>query len=370
MATRRAVWSTVGCLALLAALFAGAGAQVPAHAASQDVAPLALTPFLAVSRALENDPNARLAEIAFEEAKIAYERSKASNLLSASRYDRESAEINFLQAKRGYDDELAQVAVDTLDLYTTVLANEQDVLLKEKQLRSAEIRLEKAKQLAAVDSAGPLDVLDAQVDVESAKISLRSARNTLEHNRVTLARKLGLEGALFALEGVEAPPLPEYSLEAIEADAVAQSPTVESRANALRLREINLEQVRASGAAHLDLRAAELEVEAAKLELSQAAHEVRQSVRQSYAGLLAAWSQLEIEAARLTAQEQKYEITQRQHAAGLRTDAELLEGEISLGSVRMSHFSAVREYIRTLLSFQRLIGEPPALGGVSLVEVR
>lgn len=362
MATRRAVCSLViGCLALLAPLGASAAASSPEE--------LVLTPLTAVERALENDPNARRAAIAFEQAKLTYERSKAANLLSASRYDRESAEINYRQAERAYRDELAQVAIDTLELYLTVLGNEQDVLLREQQLRSAELRFERARQLAAVDSAGPLDVLDAEVDVESAKISLRSARNTLEQNRIALGRKLGLENTDFVLEGVEAPPFPEYRLEAVEAEAVAQNPTVESRANALRLREINLEQVRASGAAELDLRAAELEVEAARLELSQAEHDVRQSVRQSYASLVAAWNVLEIERARLSAQEQKFEITKRQHAAGLRTDAELLDGAISLRSARMSHFSAVREYIRSLLSFQRLIGEPPALGGASLVEV-
>lgn len=363
MVTRRKTFILIiACLALVASLGAGAAAQGPG------ASPVVLTPFLAVQRAFEHDPSARLAAISFEQAEIAYERDKANQLLSASRYDRESAEITFRQAQRSYDDQLVQIAVDTLQLYLTVLANEQDVFIKEKQLRSAEIRLERAKQLAAVDSAGPLDVLDAEVEVESARISLRNAKNTLEQNRLNLARKLGLEGVPFSLEGIEAPPLPEYRLEEIEATVVAQSSTVENRVNTLRLRELNLEQVRASGAAPLEVRSAELQLESARLELSQAEHDVRQNVRQGYLSLQNAWSELEIAAARLSAQNQRYEVTRLQHAAGLRTDAELLESEISLANSRLSHFSAVREYISALLAFQRLVGERPSLGGVPLFQ--
>lgn len=316
----------------------------------------------AVTLALEHDPTAKIAGLSFEEARIAYERNRAQNLLSENRRSRLSAENAYRSAQVSHADTLADVAIGAVERYLAVLSDSLNVSLNEYRLQAARENLESVRRKVEIDSAGEIDLREADLQVRSATLSLDSARRTFEERRIELARSLGLSldelGALD--ESIRVSP-PAYDLEAGIAAAKERSPSLFNASSAVELAEIDLEEAIAAGAAELDIRAARLALEKARLQLQEAEHSIERSVRQSYSNLMQAWTSLTIQEERLAMQELRYDVTLRQFEAGLTTESERLSAFISLTDQRASRLSSLAQYVNALLQYKKLIGEAPSL---------
>lgn len=342
-------------LAALVSLLLG----VPSAASAQE--PLTLD--RAVDLALENDLSAQIAALAFEEAQVNYERSLAANLLEASAHARRSAENARRSAAIAYENARADIALATVDRYVAVLRGRLDLAIAEKRLEIARLDLASTERRVALGTANELDLLSASAGAESAALSRTGAENALLRATRDLAVSLGM-GAQTELQ-LE-PELPflafDYALESSIQRAIERNPSVFSAQAALEDAEIEVELAQSEGVAPLELKLLELELRRSQLELEQARRNVERSVTAGFNELVRTSESLQIVEANLTAQERRYAAMQEQFRAGLRSERELLQAEISLAQARADRFDAAGAYLQALLSFRRSIGEPLGVG--------
>ena len=95
------VWIAVGIMTLMWGM----------AAATTFASTLALTPAEIVDLGLKADANLKVAAFTLDNAKIAYDRSVANNLLGGSPAELRAAEIDWLKAQAGYQGQVADAVI-------------------------------------------------------------------------------------------------------------------------------------------------------------------------------------------------------------------------------------------------------------------
>ena len=350
-APRRAVtWFLAALIALFAAAQA-AFAQEP------------LTLARAVDLALQNDVSAKLAALAFEEAMLSYERSVANNLLDGSEQSRRQAENARRNAVLGYENAQYDLISSTIDRYVGVLRARINLEVAQKQLQIAQLDFAATERRVALGTATELDLMNASSNLTNAELELAAAENSLLTATQDLAFSLGFDPDSLPELDPEIPILPfEYDLEQAIARAIERSSNVASARNTLENAQLELELAQAEGAAPLDLRSLEIGLERARIQLDQQLKSVERDIASRYQNLIRTRESLKSSETTLTSQERRFAAIQEQHRAGLRSDRELLQAEINLARERSARLQSLSSYLRDIIAFQKLIGEPPGIG--------
>jgi len=322
-----------------------------------------LTLARAVDLALQNDVSAKLAALAFEEAMLNYERSIADNLLGGSEQSRRQAENARRSAVLGYENAQYDLVSSTIERYVGVLRARINLEIAQKQLQIAQLDFVATERRVALGTATELDLMNASSDLTNAELELASAESSLLTATQDLAFSLGFDPDSLPELDPEIPVLPfEYDLELAIAKAIERNSNVASARSALENAELELELARAEGAAPLDLRSLEISLERARIQLDQQLQSVERDVASRYENLIRTRESLKSSETSLMSQERRFAAIKEQHRAGLRSDRELLQAEVNLARERSTRLQSVSGYLRDVVTFQRLIGEPPGIG--------
>lgn len=322
-----------------------------------------LTLARAVDLALQNDVSAKLAALAFEEAMISYERSVANNLLDGSEQSRRQAENARRSAVLGYENAQYDLVSSTIDRYVGVLRARINLEVARKQLQIAQLDFAATERRVALGTATELDLMNASSNLTDAELELASAENALRTAVEDLALSLGFDPDSLPELDPHIPVLSfEYDLDQAIARAIERNANVASARTALENAKLELELAQAEGAAPLDLRSLEIGLERAQIQLDQQLQSVERDVASRYQSLIRTRESLKSSETSLTSQERRFAAIQEQHRAGLRSDRELLQAEINLARERSTRLQSLGSHLRDIITFQRLIGEPPAIG--------
>lgn len=315
-----------------------------------------------IQRALAHDVAAQIAQLNLENARITYQRNMAVNLLSGSEYNRRSAESGLRTAEITYANRKADVAMNAVNQYFSLLSRELGVEISKAQVEVARINLDSTRRRANLGTASRLDVLDAEVDLGSVEMSLTQAVNNLAAAQETLANILGMQAA--ELPGLDPEPaLPDFPIDAIDLEeaiqrALAHSSSLIGAQTSLELAQMEREQALAEGVALLDQKAAELKVRVAELELEQAERSVRLAVIAAYQDLVRAKEAMDVEEIQLTLARERHKLVQQQFEVGLRTQSESIGADVTLLQARQRELTARNNYYNAVLAFQKVLGAP------------
>jgi outer membrane protein TolC len=99
----------------------------------------------AINLALENNLNLKIANLDLENAQIDYEKTKANNLLTESRYIELQGDLGLLQAKDNYTQTGNQVIIDVVQKYLQLNQAKKNITAKSKEAELEKNLLEEVK---------------------------------------------------------------------------------------------------------------------------------------------------------------------------------------------------------------------------------
>lgn len=342
------VWIIVGILAAV-----GVMVSAPALAAT-----LTLTPAQIVERGLEADSNLKIAALTLDNAKIAYDRSVANNLLGGSPADMRTAEIEWLRAQANYRNQVADAVISLFQEAIELRRAELAAQIEGIRLSLARLEVERARERFRAQIANEDSVIEAELAMVGRELSHDDASITLENQRANLAARIGVSD--FTLG--EMPAFVAYTADAkegLELLRQVSADLMESQ-NSVANAELNLQRLQIENAPPLDVRQATNNLEMAKIRLASVERQLAQSIESAVRAIERTSVNYSIALRQSELARRRYEMTRRQAEAGFVTQDAVANAEISILEAERSLLDALKNYATAVFNYEKLIGRDVA----------
>lgn len=289
----------------------------------------ALTLNEAVEQGLEETIDLKIARLSLENARLDYEKTRASNLLAESKQMELQGEYLLFQAQENFTQTQNLIIISVVQQFYQLYQGKHNLLIKEKELHLQERLLKEVEAQFASGHKGSLDLLQQQTSHDNAIIALEQARNDYRQLEREFLNKLALEGPV---ELTLPSPLADWPIteeEALET-ALANSKAMELQDLQLEMAQWELEKARVSSTPSLEIKKLENNVSLAHLRKSKEQEQLLQSVTRDF--FLHAQGKRNINLARqsLEQAQRNYDIIISQKEVGLVTENERLQAAIAL----------------------------------------
>jgi len=317
--------------------------------------------FQAINLALENNLNLKIADLDLKNAQIDYEKTKANNLLTESRYIELQGDLGLLQAKDNYTQTRNQVIIEVVQKYLQLSQAKKGIAIKGKEVELQRNLLEEIKAQVKAGHKGNLDLLQQENKYRNAIFNLEKANDDYHQHFREFKLELGLNSQEqeeeFNLIEVNYPEIWKIEEEEALKKAIENSFTLELRKRQIELAEIDLERGEAAASPELDLQKLKNNVELANLNYEKTQKELINSVSKQYYIYKQAINNLDLSQQNLKQARENNNIIIEQVNAGLKTKNDLLSAEISLLQAENNLKSAILNYYMAKLTLQQLIGQ-------------
>ena len=314
----------------------------------------------AVNLALENNLNLKIANLDLENAQIDYEKTKANNLLTESRYIELQGDLGLLQAKDNYTQNRNQVIIDVVQKYLQSNQAKRDIIVKDKEAELEKKLLEEVNAQVKSGHKGRLDLLGQENKYNNAIFNLEKAKDDYNQSFRELKLKLGLnnqDGEEYNITEVDYPQVWEMGEEEALKKAIENSFTLELRRKQIELAKIDLERAEVAASPELDLQELKNDIELANLNYDKTQKELNNSIRKQFYVYKQAIDSLDLNQQNLNQERENHGIISEQVKAGLKTESDLWSAEISLLQAEYNLNSAILDYYMNKLTMQKLIGQ-------------
>lgn len=314
----------------------------------------------AINLALENNLNLKIANLDLENAQIDYEKTKANNLLTESRYIQLQGDLGLLQAKDNYNQTRNQVIIDVVQKYVQLNQAKKNITTKSKEAELERNLLEEVKAQVKAGHKGSLDLLRQENKFDNAVFDLEKANDDYNQSFGEFKLELGLnnqEEEEFYLIEVDYPEIWQIDEGEALKKAIENSFILELRKRQIELAKVDLERAEVAASPELDLRKLKNNIELANINLNKAQKELDNSIRKQFYTYKQTINGLDLSQQNLNQAKENNSIIIDQVKAGLKTKNDLLSAEISLLQAEHSLKSAVLNYYITKLNLQKLIGQ-------------
>lgn len=314
----------------------------------------------AINLALENNLNLKIANLDLENAQIDYEKTKANNLLTESRYIQLQGDLGLLQAKDNYNQTRNQVIIDVVQKYVQLNQAKKNITTKSKEAELERNLLEEVKAQVKAGHKGSLDLLRQENKFDNAVFDLEKANDDYNQSFGEFKLELGLnnqEEEEFNLIEVDYPEIWQIDEGEALKKAIENSFILELRKRQIELAKVDLERAEVAASPELDLRKLKNNIELANINLNKAQKELDNSIRKQFYTYKQTINGLDLSQQNLNQAKENNSIIIDQVKAGLKTKNDLLSAEISLLQAEHSLKSAVLNYYITKLNLQKLIGQ-------------
>jgi outer membrane protein TolC len=314
----------------------------------------------AINLALENNLNLKIANLDLENAQIDYEKTKANNLLTESRYIQLQGDLGLLQAKDNYTQTRNEVIIDVVQKYLQLNQAEKNITSKNKEVELEKRLLEEVKIQVNSGYKGSLDLLQQENKYNNAVFNLEKANDDYHQSFVEFKLELGLSNQgeeEFNLVEVDYPKVWEIGEEEALKEAIENSFTLELRRRQIELAKVDLERAEVAASPELDLRKLRNNIELANLNFNKTQKELNNSVRKQYYTYKQIINSLDLGRQNLNQTQESNGIIIDQVKAGLKTKNDLLSAEISLLQAEYNLKSTILNYYTAKLTLQKLIGQ-------------
>jgi len=314
----------------------------------------------AINLALENNLNLKIANLDLENAQIDYEKTKANNLLTESRYIQLQGDLGLLQAKDNYNQTRNQVIIDVVQKYVQLNQAKKNITTKSKEAELERNLLEEVKAQVKAGHKGSLDLLRQENKFDNAVFDLEKANDDYNQSFGEFKLELGLnnqEEEEFNLIEVDYPEIWQIDEGEALKKAIENSFILELRKGQIELAKVDLERDEVAASPELDLRKLKNNIELASLNFNKAQKELDNSIRKQFYTYKQTINGLDLSQQNLNQAKENNSIIIDQVKAGLKTKNDLLSAEISLLQAEHSLKSAVLNYYITKLNLQKLIGQ-------------
>lgn len=314
----------------------------------------------AINLALENNLNLKIANLDLENAQIDYEKTKANNLLTESRYIELQGDLGLLQAKDNYNQTRNEVIIDVAQKYFQLNQAKKNIISESKEAELEKNLLEEINAQVKAGHKGNLDLLQQESNYNNAVFNLEKANDDYHQSFREFKLELGLnnqEEDEFYLVEVDYPDVWQIGEEEALKQAIENSFILELRKRQIELAKVDLERAEVAASPELDLRKLRNNIELANLNSTQTQKELANSIRKQFYTYKQSINSLDLSQQNLNQAQENNSIIIDQVKAGLKTKNDLLSAEISLLQAEYNLNSAILNYYTTKLTMQKLIGQ-------------
>ncbi|TET04232.1 MAG: TolC family protein [Candidatus Atribacteria bacterium] len=314
----------------------------------------------AINLALENNLNLKIANLDLENAQIDYEKTKANNLLTESRYIELQGDLGLLQAKDNYNQTRNEIIIDVVQKYLQLNQAKKNITVKTKEAELEKNLLEEVKAQVKAGHKGNLDLLQQESNYNNAVFNLEKANDDYHQSFREFKLELGLnnqEEEEFNLVEVDYPQVWQIDEEEALKKANENNFILELRKRQIELDKIDLERAEVAASPELDLRKLKNNIELANLNFNKTQKELANSIRKQFYAYKQTINSLDLSQQNLNQALENNSILVEQVKAGLKTKKDLLSAEISLLQAEYNLNSAILNYYTAKLTLQKLIGQ-------------
>jgi len=314
----------------------------------------------AINLTLENNLNLKIANLDLENAQIDYEKTKANNLLTESRYIELQGDLGLLQAKDNYNQTRNEVIINVVQKYLQSSQAKRDIIAKNKEAELERNLLEEVKAQVKAGHKGNLDLLQQESNYKNAVFSLEKANDDYHQSFREFKLELGLnnqEEEEFNLVEVDYPNVWQIDEEEALKKAIENSFILELGKRQIELAKIDLERAEVSASPELDLRKLRNNIELANINYNKTQKELANSIGKQFYAYKQSINSLDLSRQNLNQAQESNGIIIDQVKAGLKTKNDLLSAEISLLQAEYNLKSTILNYYTTKLTMQKLIGQ-------------
>jgi len=315
---------------------------------------------LAVNLALTDNLNLKIANLDLENAQIDYEKTKASNLLTSSRYIQLQGDLGLLQAKDNYTQTRNQVIVDVVQKYLQLNQAKKNIMVTDKKVELEKKLLEEIKAQVQSGHKGNLDLLQQENLYQNAVFNLEKANDDYDQSFKEFKVELGVVNQgeeELVLSVIDSPQVWEISEEEALKRAIENSFTLELSKRQIELNEVDLESAEVAASPKLDLQKLKNNVVLANLNYDKTQKELNNSISKQFYTYKQAINSLDLSKQNLNQAQENNSIIVEQVNAGLKTKSDLLSAEINTLQAESDLESTILNYYRSKLTLQQLMGQ-------------
>ena len=300
-----------------------------------------------INLALENNLSLKIANLDLENAQIDYEKTKANNLLTESRYIKLQGDLGLLQAKDNYNQVRNQVIIDVVQKYFQLSQAKKNIAAKDKEVELEKNLLEEIKSQVQSGHKGSLDLLQQENKYHNAVFDLEKANDDYYQSFREFKLELGINNQgekEFNLIEIEYPEAWEIGEEEALNKSNENSFTLELRKRQIELAEVDLERAEVAASPELDLQKLKNNKILADLNYEKTQKELNNSLKKQFYTYKQAINSLELSKQNLKQAQEDKDIIAEQVKAGLKTKNNLLSVEISLLQTEYNLKSTILNY--------------------------
>ncbi len=314
----------------------------------------------AINLALENNLSLKIAHLDLENAQIDYEKTKANNLLTESRYIELQGDLGLLQAKDNYNQTRNEVIIDVVQKYLQLNQAKKNIISVSKEAELEKNLLEEIRAQVNAGHKGNLDLLQQENRHNNAVFDLEKANDDYHQSFGEFKLELGLdnqEEEEFSLVEVDYPIVWQIDEEEALEKAIENSFVLELGKRQIELAKVDLERAEVAASPELDLRKLRNNIELANINFNKTQKELTNSITKQYYTYKQTINSLDLSQQNLNQAQENNSIIIDQVKAGLKTKNDLLSAEISLLQTEYNLNSAILNYYMNKLTMQKLIGQ-------------
>jgi outer membrane protein TolC len=315
---------------------------------------------LAVNLALTDNLNLKIANLDLENAQIDYEKTKAGNLLTSSRYIQLQGDLGLLQAKDNYTQTRNQVIIDIVQKYLQLNQAKKNISVTGKKVELEKKLLEEIKAQVQSGYNGNLDLLQQENIYQNAVFNLGKANDDYHQSFREFKLGLGLANQSeeeFILSVIDFPKAWEISEEEALKKARENSFALELSKRQIELDEVDLKRTEVVESSKLDLQKLKNNVALANLNYDKTQKELNNSISKQFYTYKQAINNLDLSQQNLNQAQENNSIIVEQVNAGLKTKSDLLSAEITTLQAEYDLESAILNYYSSKLTLQQLMGQ-------------
>lgn len=316
----------------------------------------------AISLALENNLNLKIADLKLKNAQIDYEKIKADNLLTGSRYVELQGDLGLLQAKDNYTQTRNEIIIEVVQKYLQLLLAKKNIVLKEKGVELEKNLFEEVKAQVSAGHKGSLELLQQENEYYNTLFELEKANDDYQQAFKEFRFDLGINeteetAQEFNLIEVTYPEIWKIDEETALKEAIGNSFALELCKREIELAEIDLERARVASSPSLELQQLKNDVGLSNLNYEKTLKELNNSISKQYYVYKQSINSLNLSQKNLKQAQENHNILSEQVKAGLKTRNDLLSAEISLLQAEYNLNSAILNYHLAKLTLQQLMGQ-------------
>ena len=298
------------------------------------------------------------AKLSWENARLNYEKNKATNLLSSSRYSELQLELNLLKAEENYQRTRDQALLGIARGYLELSKTEQERAWRRKQVEWEEMSLNTLQKQVEQGYETRAALMRQENEYHSQRLTLK----TVDNNYAQLLRELAMEIGWTAVPStLELKPVNttlNWNLSEEECLNLAQQNSLTLRVCALEVELAQVAKTRAEIDAVLAVERQELDndLQLALLRQQEASWELENSVREQYTALTQLAENLALNQDHLATARANFQKVQQQQEVGLLKNIDRLAAEAELLQAEYQMLTAVTNYQLKKWEFQQLLG--------------